>query len=95
MQKDSRLKLGIYANLQKPTVPVIVHELIKWLEENDIDYVVDNALLANIPSKNRKRRGKSPEQVAKNCDFLVTFGGDGTMLAAAHLVGSAGTPILH
>ena len=88
------MKLGIYANLQKPSVPAAAYELIKWLEENNVDYVMDIALLGHIPQKNRKRRAEPPEDVARNCDVLVTFGGDGTMLSAAHLVGSARTPIL-
>ncbi len=88
------MRLGIYANLQKPAVPAAAYELIRWLEENAIDYVMDSALLEHIPSKNRKRKAETPDRVARNCDVLITFGGDGTMLAAAHLVGGAETPIL-
>lgn len=88
------MKFGIYANLQKPAVPAAVAELIAWLEEHDIAFVMDSALLGYIPSKNRRRKTASPGKIARNCDVLITFGGDGTMLAAAHLVGNARTPIL-
>lgn len=88
------MKLGIYANLQKPSVPAVAYELIQWLEANGIDYILDKALLEHIPPGKRKRKSASAGRVAKNCDVLITFGGDGTMLSAAHLVGGAGTPIL-
>jgi NAD+ kinase len=91
------MKFGIIGNLSKQGLREAVMVLVDHLEQAGMDYILDEKIVRHL-----KRGGKNipaartatPEMCAQTTDVLVAFGGDGTMLSAARLVGKSGTPIL-
>ncbi len=92
------MKFGIIGNIQKPTLPEVVIDLISYFREKKIDFVVSDdvvALLGKLRRFNFKANNVAPfKKLPAKCDVLIALGGDGTMLAAARLVGKHQTPIL-
>ncbi len=92
------MKFGIIGNIHKPTLPEVVIDLISYFREKKIDFVVSDdvvALLGKLKRYNFKESNvASSKALAAKCDVLIAFGGDGTMLAAARIVGKHQTPIL-
>jgi NAD+ kinase len=91
------MKLAMIGNLDKPGLADAVVRLIELLERSSTDYVLDRRilpLLARTPVAVHPDHGRDAEQCAQEGDILIAFGGDGTILSAARLVGERGTPIL-
>jgi len=88
------MKIGIIANIQKPLVFETVHPFLEWLAERGHSAVIHQELAEFIEKRPDRTDTVKIEALARNCEVLVSMGGDGTMLAAARLVGSEETPIL-
>jgi NAD+ kinase len=93
------MKLGILGNLSKEQLPEAVLKL--WTEgaKRPVDFVVHDEVgkLVNKFKGQRVIPKKSMvplDEIVQQSDMLIAFGGDGTMLSAAHLVGRASVPIL-
>ncbi|TLY27168.1 MAG: hypothetical protein E6K56_11875 [Ignavibacteria bacterium] len=93
------MRVGILGNANKPVIGAVTGELVGYLRRNGISFVVEDELAklygedahsAPLLKTEMCPRGDLPDR----CDFLITLGGDGTMLSAAHVVGSRGVPIL-
>ena len=84
-------RIGMIANLEKLRVGEAVCEWLTGCERRGIEVVGEDALVEHF----ELRLGQAPpEELAKQVDLLVSFGGDGTFLRAARLVADAGTPLL-
>ncbi len=93
------MKLGIVANTTKPALSQTLNDLLLYLKKKKLQVVFpkslfewgkkrfDKKLLANIEGLNDK-------DFVRQSDIVISFGGDGTMLAAARLVGKSGKPLL-
>ena len=88
------MKIGIIANIQKPLVVETVHPFLAWLAERGHPVVIHHELADLLESKPGRTESVAREDLAEASEVLVSMGGDGTMLAAARLVGSVETPIL-
>ena len=91
------MKFGIIGNLGKQGLCGAVTVLADHLEKAGMEYLMDASIVRLLKQEGREipaARAATPEQCARASDMLVAFGGDGTMLAAARLVGDTGTPIL-
>lgn len=91
------MTVAIIGNKNKSGLLDAVARLVGQLRESGTGYVLEEgigALLASsgIPVDNTCVRGV--QECVEGSDLLVAFGGDGTILAAARLVGARGTPIL-
>jgi len=86
--------IGIVHNIKSERATNSAHKLIDWLTKKGIDYIQPD------PSEFDDERGISPFEekilykVAEKSDFIVTFGGDGTLLAVARAVAPTKKPIL-
>ncbi len=93
------MTFGILGNTEKPGVRNIAGGLISYLEKNKLPYLVHEGL-ATLLTGNRKNPVVQPSLQVPDKDLvtrsgmIISLGGDGTMLATARLVGSAGIPIL-
>jgi NAD+ kinase len=91
------MKLAMIGNLEKPGLADAVARLVQLLERSSTDYILDRKIL---PLMTRTHvvidagHGRDAEECAREGDILIAFGGDGTILSAARLVGARGTPIL-
>jgi NAD+ kinase len=93
------MKIGIMGNRAKRVLWRVAKDLIEKLTEGGASFVVDEQLARWVNREAGSRvvdasHAASFEILPRRCDVLVAFGGDGTILSAARLVGRRGTPIL-
>ncbi len=91
------MKFAIIGNLHKPGLAEAVEALTTKLDHAGLGYIVEDAIVPLLGKGGRKFKPGttgSKEECVQRADTIVALGGDGTMLAAARLVGSRGTPIL-
>ncbi len=84
-------RLGIIANLGKPQVKDAVERCLRAAEDNGLTAVVAQTEAENLGlDSDSCLESELPDRV----DAVVSFGGDGTFLRAARIVGDSGTPLL-
>jgi NAD+ kinase len=91
------MKFGIIGNLDKLELSNAVALLVSRLDRSGMEYILEASLAALLDKDGvrfKLKKTGTQEQCYRDVDMLVAFGGDGTILAAARLVGAAGTPIL-
>jgi NAD+ kinase len=79
--------IGIVAKPDLEALEIVV-ELRKWLRERGVQVLLDGATAEKV----HRVRGATPARLRK-ADLLVSVGGDGTLLQAAHMLGGAEVPI--
>lgn len=84
---------GISGNTTKGMVRGVIPELLNWLDDRKIGYILESELLEFLNLAHVHKR-TSLETLGEKCDVVLTFGGDGTLLATARAVGPSGVPIL-
>lgn len=89
---------GITGNTRKDELWEPVATLTRWLEAEGLPFRLDERVAAGLAE-----RGLRPAEVcarhaaadvAEEAEIVLSFGGDGTLLNAAHQVGPRETPIL-
>lgn len=91
------MKFGIIGNLDKPELGVAVALLVDKLNQSGAEFVIDQDIVSLLGAKGeglRRDHSASREECVRGVDMVVAMGGDGTILAAARLVGADETPIL-
>ncbi|HLO98800.1 MAG TPA: NAD(+)/NADH kinase, partial [Fimbriimonas sp.] len=82
------MRISLIANLHREDAIEAAREVARWLFAHDIQPVAEDGLaqLINVECV-------SKEEI---CDakLMIAFGGDGTIIRAAHLCSATGTPIL-
>jgi len=84
--------LGIICNTGKPECQSALPDFLLWLNQLGGHFIADEALkalLGDLPQAYYPR-----EELARHCNVVLSFGGDGTMLSTVRAVGAAETPIL-
>jgi len=87
------MKIGIAGNINKPKVRDVIREFVDYLELKKIRFIYAQEL------KEFLRLGNQDQFIPLNrigqvADIVVAFGGDGTILSTANMVGHSGVPIL-
>lgn len=92
------MKFGIRGNINKEQLADVAFNLLKELDKKSVSYVIEKQI-AGLVTANYKYK-LSPEIICKdkdladNCDFMLSIGGDGTFLSTAKLVGDKNVPII-
>lgn len=87
------MTFGILGNTAKPATKDVATNLLTYLQKKNLTYVIHDELAqwmnaaGQVPTCSEK-------ELPHKCDMLIALGGDGTMLAAARMVGQFGIPIL-
>ena len=83
--------IGLVLKRQDPRIPTIVAEIVAWLQARGVHVFVDESSAQQytgpcivLPAR----------EFASRVDLVAVFGGDGTFLYGARLVGGSGVPIL-
>ena len=84
-------KIGIIFKKQDNRVQGIAADIIPWLQSRGVEVIVDQAF-ADLCPKNT--RFASPDEMVRHVDTVCVFGGDGTLLYAARLIGATSVPII-
>jgi NAD+ kinase len=82
-------KIGIFAKKGEPRAPRDVREFIRLLKGRKCKYFVEEDIASVL-----KIKGVAREEIPSLADIIIVFGGDGTMLSVARLVGDRGVPII-
>ena len=91
------MKFGIIGNLEKAELSEAVALLLTTLDRAGMEYVIEKEIVPLLHGDRwhfKSGQVNKREECVRGVDVLVALGGDGTMLAAAQLVGALGTPIL-
>ncbi len=84
-------KVGIILKRQDARVRGVVSDIIPWLHARNADVFLDQDAADQCPPDTRL---VPPQELVRQVDMVSVFGGDGTLLYAARLVGASGVPIL-
>jgi NAD+ kinase len=84
-------KVGIILKKQDSRVQSIVEDIIPWLRSRGVEVYLDQFSAERYPDK---ACIAPPEELVRQVDVVSVFGGDGTLLYAARLIGTSGVPIL-
>lgn len=82
-------KIGIIAKRGAPEAVDAVRDFLQWAKGKKIKVSIDNETASSL-----KVRGYQREKIPSRADIIIVFGGDGTLLSVARLVGNKGVPIL-
>ena len=82
-------RIGIVCKTGRPEPAEILKSFIPWLEGKGYEIFVDEHTAALLQIK-----GYSRAEIPLFSDMVIVFGGDGTMLGVARLIGDKGVPIL-
>ena len=86
---------GITGNTSKDALWPALAETTAWLDARSLAYRLDRPLADGLDARgfatDAGRRAATDDPTA-GVDVLLSFGGDGTMLRAAHRVGASGLP---
>jgi NAD+ kinase len=83
--------IGIISRPRRSNLSVVVPPLLKWLEARGVQAFCDEETAGSLPGA---PKGRTRQEVADSSELLLVLGGDGTLLAAAHLAAPRGIPIL-
>jgi NAD+ kinase len=84
-------RIGIIPKKQDARVRNVMGDVIPWLQSRGVEVFLDQASVDQCPVNTRVA---SPEKLVEQVDVMIVLGGDGTLLHAARLIGTAGIPIL-
>jgi len=82
-------RIGIFAKKAEPKAARDVKEFISLLKRRKCKYYVEDDIASVL-----KIKGVAREDIPSMSDIIIVFGGDGTLLSVARLVGDRGVPII-
>jgi len=82
-------RIGIIAKKGEPEAVKAVRNLLQWLKKKDFKFFIESDIASLLKIKGYQRR-----EIPSKSDIIIVFGGDGTLLSVARLVGNSGIPIL-
>ena len=88
------MKIGIFANLHKIKVKETLPSFLEWLLMKKVEVVISQQLKDWLGVIAKKVEVVDYAVLPATSDLVIAMGGDGTMLAAARLVGKWEKPLL-
>ncbi|UCF86705.1 MAG: NAD(+)/NADH kinase [Nitrospiraceae bacterium] len=82
-------KIGIIVKKGAPEAIDAVKTLLEWFDKKECSFLIEKDAASAL-----KIRGLPREKIPQKSDVIIVFGGDGTLLSVARLVGRRGIPIL-
>ena len=83
--------VGIISRPRRTDIAAVAPGLLAWLQERGVNVFCDSETAECVPSSCKV---KTREEIPALSDLLIVLGGDGTLLAAARLLGERNVPIL-
>jgi len=88
------MTFGILGNIRKERVRELVPQLIQWLQAKKIEFIVDRELYEYLGVRDTEIRRMRLQEIGQSTEIIIAFGGDGTILSTARIIGHYGVPIL-
>ncbi|UCF37119.1 MAG: NAD(+)/NADH kinase [Acidobacteriota bacterium] len=86
------MKLGLFAKTHRTDFAEEFREILQWLESTGCTPLVAEDVVSSFGLSEIK--GVARERIPLLADAIIVFGGDGTMLSVARLIGEQKCPIL-
>ncbi|MBJ6723550.1 NAD(+)/NADH kinase [Geomesophilobacter sediminis] len=86
-------KIAIFAKVHDPRCLGVAEELTEWLADRGVTALVEDHLSKRLSTPGHALSADS-EEVVRDTDLAVVLGGDGTLIAAARVLGDRQIPIL-
>ena len=82
---------AIWANAEKKQVPALVQSTLKWANDNNLEvHLADRLKSIDIDTDVSYFSSQKPPEV----DFLLCFGGDGTLISGVRIFSNPTVPVL-
>ena len=82
---------AIWANAEKKQVPALVQSTLKWANDNNLEvHLADRLKSIDIDTDVTYFSSQKPPEV----DFLLCFGGDGTLISGVRIFSNPTVPVL-
>ena len=92
------MRIAIYGNPFNPVKAKYVQHLIRKLEENNVPIIIEHQfhdfLIDHVNFKKDVDIFDTPQELQENADFLLSIGGDGTLLNTITLIRDSDIPVL-
>ncbi len=92
------MRIGVIGNSTKDSIAEAVTRLLtiglKYPLQFFLHEELKEALSGSAPDQRAKMHFRSSHELIESSDIIITFGGDGTILSAARMVGRSQVPIL-
>lgn len=90
------MRFAIFGNIYQSRKSANIHKILACLDEHDAEVCIERRFYDYLVSTGRIAEGSVGlfDDSLFEADFVISMGGDGTLLRAAGHVGSKGTPIL-
>ena len=85
---------GIWANTDKPSFWKVLPDIVSWAKNKSIDLFITTRIESQLKDNDLDYQLIESADDFVKLDFILTLGGDGTILSLARAVGDRGTPIL-
>ncbi|MDP6860961.1 MAG: NAD(+)/NADH kinase [Candidatus Marinimicrobia bacterium] len=85
---------GIWANTDKPSFWKVLPDIVFWAKNKSIDLFITTRIESQLKDNDLDYQLIESADDFVKLDFILTLGGDGTILSLARAVGDRGTPIL-
>ena len=85
------MRIGIFVKRDRRDFVGRLGEIVRWLRDRNCQVQVDERVAADFGVANL---GAPGQEIASTSDFVIAFGGDGTLLSVARLVAGANAPVL-
>lgn len=82
-------RIGIIVKKDEPEAIRAIKDLLKWLKGKKYKLITEKKTARIL-----KIKGYPRNDIPLKSDVIIVFGGDGTLLSVARLVGNSGVPIL-
>lgn len=82
-------RIGVIAKKGEPDAIRAIKDLLKCFKGGKNKFYIEKSVASAL-----KARGYGRKEIAATSDIIIVFGGDGTLLSVARLIGSLGVPIL-
>ncbi|OGC91391.1 MAG: hypothetical protein A2W25_04475 [candidate division Zixibacteria bacterium RBG_16_53_22] len=83
--------IGITVHIDRPLIKETTERIVRWSEKNGLKCLICVDL---VDSTAKNDSPMVREDICRECEAIVTLGGDGSMLASARAFGKYGIPIL-
>lgn len=91
---SKRMVIGITGNTDKQPVKEFIPQVLRWLEERNVEVIVHKETSEHLENINPDDVCAGQCDFCKRCAIVLSFGGDGTILTTARTIGDSGVPIL-
>jgi NAD+ kinase len=85
------MRVLLFTNTTKALASQVLRTVRAWLDERDIAH---ETFPSGVLEEGQRARFGELSASIRDFDLVCSFGGDGTILRAAHLVGTSGVPLL-